>query len=175
MDKIKPLIGVVSQEVALYDNLTAKENLKFFGGMYNINKETLSARIDELIDRMELNDYANEKIKTFSGGMKRRVNLLVGVLHMPELLILDEPTVGVDVHSRSVIIEYLKELNKKGMTILYTSHMLDEAQKLCTDVAIIDYGKILKSGKTNELLAEGKEIGNLEELFLDLTGRKLRN
>lgn len=175
IDKIKPMIGVISQEIALYENLTAKENLQFFGGMYDIEPVILNKRIDELLARMELSEFANQRIKTFSGGMKRRVNLLVGILHMPRLLILDEPTVGVDVHSRSVIIEYLKELNLQGITILYTSHMLEEAQKLCTDVAIIDEGKIVKIGKTKDLLFEDNNNESLENLFLNLTGRNLRN
>ena len=174
MEQVKPLIGVVSQEIALYENLTAVENLHYFGGMYKLPKHVLKERIHSLLDRMGLAKYKNERVKRFSGGMKRRVNLLAGVLHNPKLLFLDEPTVGVDVQSRSVMIEYLRELNRDGVTLLYTSHMLDEAEKLCSRIAIIDEGNVLVKGTPQELIMQDERCRNLEDIFLQLTGRHIR-
>jgi ABC-2 type transport system ATP-binding protein len=122
-----------------------------------------------------LTDAANRKINSYSGGMKRRVNLIAGILHNPEILFLDEPTVGVDVQSRNVIIEHLTKLNKKGTTIIYTSHHMDEAENFCSNVAIIDYGKILTEGSPKALIESQTGCDNLESVFLKLTKRKLRD
>lgn len=175
LNEVRKIIGVVPQDIALYPNLTAAENLRFFGKMYGINNQVLNSRIEELLNIFGLHGKANKKISTFSGGMKRRVNLITGILHMPKILFLDEPTVGIDVQSRAVIMEYLFDLKQKGMTIVYTSHHMEEAEKYCTRVAIIDMGKIIETGKPNDLVLKYKECSNLEDIFLEITGRSLRD
>jgi ABC-2 type transport system ATP-binding protein len=173
--EIKKIIGVVSQEIALYDRLTAFENLFYFGTLYNIEKYTLRTTIDSLLKRLSLYKYRNEKIRTFSGGMKRRINLLAGLLHFPQLLFLDEPVVGVDIQTRKVINEFLFELRDKGTTMIYTSHLMDDAEKLCDTVAIIDYGKIISEGRPGELIKDNSDCNSLEDVFIKFTGRKLRD
>ena len=143
--------------------------------MYGLSGAKLKQQIDTWLHNFGLKDAANRKINTFSGGMKRRVNLIAGILHQPEILFLDEPTVGVDVHSRNVIIEHLKKINNEGTTIVYTSHHMDEAENFCTKVSIIDYGKIISEGSPSELIASQSACSNLEEVFLKLTKRKLRD
>ena len=175
LKKIRKDIGVVPQEIALYPTLTANENLRFFGNMYGLKGQNLKKRINECLSLLGLEDKANRKIKTYSGGMKRRINLIAGILHKPQILFLDEPTVGIDVQSRNVILEYLKELNKIGTTIIYTSHYLEEAEALCTQVAIIDYGEIIISGRPNDLINSNPNFSDLETIFLQLTGRRLRD
>lgn len=172
---IKQIIGVVPQDIALYPTLTAKENLDFYGSMYGLSGNNLKEKIGIWLEKLGLTKAANRKIETFSGGMKRRVNLIASILHEPKILFLDEPTVGVDVQSRNVIIEHLKELNKQGTTIVYTSHHLDEAQDFCTQIAIIDYGKILTHGSPEELVRSTPGCSDLEDVFLNLTKRKLRD
>ncbi len=173
---IKPFIGVVSQDVALYQLLTAYENLFYFGSMYDMNKKELKENIGYFLDKMGLYKVRNEKIKHFSSGMKRRVNLIAGILHQPRLVFLDEPTVGIDVQSRMVILDHLEELKRKGVTLLYSSHMLDEAEKLCNRIAILDYGKLLAIGTPDELTAQyNGKCNNLEDVFLHLTGRHVRD
>ena len=135
----------------------------------------LKEKIKTWLDKLGLTQAADKRIETFSGGMKRRVNLIAGVLHQPKILFLDEPTVGIDVQSRAVIIDQLKELNKQGTTIVYTSHHLEEAQDFCTQVAIIDYGRILIYGSPAELIAKTEGSSNLEDVFLKLTKRKVRD
>lgn len=172
---IQRKIGVVPQDIALYPTLTAEENLTYFGRLYGLKSKDRRQKIEEQLNRLGLNKKAHQRIDTFSGGMKRRMNLIAGVLHQPEILFLDEPTVGIDVQSRAVILEYLQELNRLGTTIVYTSHDLDEAERFCNYVAIMDYGKIIAMGNTINLLEEHPEISNLENLFLHLTGRELRD
>jgi ABC-2 type transport system ATP-binding protein len=174
-NEIKKLIGFVPQEIALYETLTPVENLRFFGKMYGLEKNRLNKRIDECLALMGLEKSRNKVIKTFSGGMKRRLNLLAGILHEPKILFLDEPTVGIDVQSRTVIIAHLKELNKKGMTIIYTSHYLEEAEQFCTSIAIIDAGEIIVNGRPKELISQNEGCTSLETLYLHLTGLKLRD
>jgi ABC-2 type transport system ATP-binding protein len=173
--KIRPIIGVVPQEIALYPTLTARENLQFIGGMYGLRGPFLRQRINECLDMLGLLKFAGRKIKTYSGGMKRRINLIAGILHKPQILFLDEPTVGIDVQSRTVILNYLKELNRSGSTIIYTSHYLGEAEYFCTRIAILDYGRIIAEGRPKELIADNPESMDLEDLFLRLTGRHLRD
>jgi len=175
ISSIKQIIGVVPQDIALYPTLTAKENLEFYGSMYGLSGKNLKDSINNWLEKLGLTKAANKKIETFSGGMKRRVNLIASILHQPKILFLDEPTVGVDVQSRTVIIEQLKELNKQGTTIIYTSHHLEEAENFCTDIAIIDYGKILIQGSPKNLIAQNTNAKNLEDVFLNLTKRKLRD
>lgn len=173
--KIKQLIGVVPQEIALYPKLTAYENLLFLGHMYGIETNELKKRIAYNLEILGLSDNKDQQIKTFSGGMKRRINLIAGLLHQPQLLILDEPTVGVDIQSKTAIIDYLKQLNKeRGMTIFYTSHHLDEAEDFCSHIAIIDEGKLITEGKTSDLI-QSNECANIEEVYLKITGRKFRD
>ncbi|SEK27339.1 ABC-2 type transport system ATP-binding protein [Aquimarina amphilecti] len=173
--EIQKSIGVVPQEYALYPKLTAKENLFYFGSMFGLTKSELKPIIISHLDQLGLLPFADKKIKTFSGGMKRRVNLIAGILHNPKLLFLDEPTVGVDVQSKQAITAKLRELNKSGTTIIYTSHHLREAQDLCSLVGIIDSGKIIAEDTPSKLIADTKEARNLEDVFIELTGRELRD
>jgi len=149
--EIKKRIGVVPQEIALYSTLTARENLYFWGQMYGLYGKSLKNKVDEVLEIVSLKDRQNDLIKKYSGGMKRRINIAVGLLPSPELLILDEPTVGVDPQSRINILETLKNLNFNGLTILYTSHYMEEVEFLCHKIAIMDLGKIIASGSLNEL------------------------
>lgn len=169
---IKNSIGLVPQEIALYDSMTASENLSFFGQMLGLNREKIQRKTDELMKTFGLSEHRGKQLQNYSGGMKRRVNLMVALLHEPEILILDEPTVGIDVHSRHMINTYLKELNANGMTIVYTSHQLDETEKLCDQVCIIDNGKLLIEGSTAELISDGY---SLHHHFIELTGKQLRD
>lgn len=173
--KIKKIIGVVPQEYALYPTLTARENLLYFGSMYGLKGKKLAQKVGENLELLGLSKFADKKIGTFSGGMKRRVNLIAGILHHPKILFLDEPTVGVDVQSKNAIIDYLKKLNGEGTTIIYTSHHLSEAQDFCTDIAIIDRGKIYAEGTPTELIAQTPNARNLEDVFIALTGKELRD
>ena len=172
---IKKLIGVVPQEYALYPTLTARENLLYFGSMYGLKGETLKAKVNESLDFLGLLKFADKRVETFSGGMKRRVNLIAGILHNPKVLFLDEPTVGVDVQSKNAIIDYLKQLNNSGTTIIYTSHHLSEAQDFCTDIAIIDRGTIYVQGTPKSLISNTPNAKNLEDVFISLTGKELRD
>lgn len=172
---IKNIVGIVPQDIALYPTLTARENLAFYGSMYGLHGKDLKAKIELWLEKLGLVEAAKRKIATYSGGMKRRVNLIAGILHSPKILFLDEPTVGVDVHSRNVIIEHLKEVNASGTTIIYTSHHMEEAQNFCTRISIIDHGKILTEGTPAELIRKNAGSTNLENVFLNLTNRKLRD
>lgn len=173
-NKIKQVSGLVPQDIALYDNLTAHENLNFFGKLCGLGGKKLQDRIQQCLEFSRLTDKANRLVSTYSGGMKRRLNLATGLLHFPQILFLDEPTVGIDAQSRRLIHEQLVELNRSGTTILYTTHYLEEAQELCSRVGIIDHGKIVKQGTPAELL-QLNNSRNLEELFLHLTGKQLRD
>lgn len=150
-------ISVVPQEYAFYTQLSAFENLQFFSRMYPRNRCS-SRRIQNAIRVTGLEAHQHRLVKNFSGGLKRRLNLSIGLLNKPELLILDEPTVGIDPQSRRFILEAIRRLNQQGTTILYTSHYMDEVEKICNQIAIIDHGKILASGAIDELLASGSEI-----------------
>ncbi|MBQ0788292.1 MAG: ABC transporter ATP-binding protein [Oceanihabitans sp.] len=174
-NELKQLIGIVPQEYALYPTLTAFENLKYFGSMYGLHGKYLKNKIEEYLQILGLSQFAHKKIDTFSGGMKRRINLIASILHEPKVLFLDEPTVGVDVQSKNVIIEFLQGLNKKGTTIIYTSHHLNEAESFCSRVAIIDHGKLIITGKPATLISNHKGAHNLEDVFLSLTGKALRD
>jgi len=171
---INRLFGLVPQELSFYQELSPVENLQFFGAWYGLNSHQIKQRTDELLNILGLIDVRNKPVEKFSGGMKRRVNLAIGVIHQPEILFLDEPTVGVDVQTRYAIINYLKELNKKGTTLIYTSHQLSEAEGLCEKIALIDEGKIIVHDDLNNLLSAYGQNG-LEGLFLNLTGKDYRN
>ncbi|MCK9219809.1 MAG: ABC transporter ATP-binding protein [Bacteroidales bacterium] len=175
LDKIKHIIGVVPQDLALYPTLSALENLTFFGNMYGLRGTLLRDRIHDCLKVFGLEKVAKNQITTYSGGMKRRVNLIAGLLHKPKVLFLDEPTVGIDVQSRIVILDYLNEINKLGTTIIYTSHYMEEAENLCSRVAIVDRGNIISLGNPKDLLGDHTEFKNLENIFLHLTGKDLRD
>jgi ABC-2 type transport system ATP-binding protein len=149
--EVKRIIGVVPQEIALYDELSARENLTFWGQMYGLGGNALKTRVTEVLEQIGLADRAKDRIKTYSGGMKRRVNIGVGLLHKPLLLFMDEPTVGIDPQSRRSILDSVKDLNKAGMTVLYTTHYMEEAEELSHRVGIIDQGKMIAIGTQKEL------------------------
>ena len=149
----KQAIGLVPQELAIYPDLTAVENLRFFGRLYGMDGATLVRRIDEVLEVIGLADRSSDRTSEFSGGMKRRLNIGIGLLHRPKLLILDEPTVGVDTQSRNAIIEAVERLSAEGMAVLYTTHYMEEAERLCDRVAIIDEGRIKAEGTRRELVS----------------------
>jgi ABC-2 type transport system ATP-binding protein len=176
-DKIKALVGIVPQELALYPTLSARDNLIFFGEMYGLRGQVLKSRVSEVLDIVGLQDQAAEAIATYSGGMKRRINLAVGLLHRPKVLFLDEPTVGVDPQSRNNIFENVERLNREGMTILYTTHYMEEAERLCRRVGIMDHGEIVALDTPRNLIALlGAGVvhigvrGNLDGLVHQLEG-----
>ncbi len=162
---VKRMIGVVPQEIALYEDLTAKENLIFWGQMYGLSGKSLTSRVDEVLEQIGLTDKAKNRVTTYSGGMKRRVNIGVGLLHKPRLLFMDEPTVGIDPQSRRAILDTVKDLNKQGMTVLYTTHYMEEAQELSDRVGIIDHGELIALGTQKELT---QQVGQTETLILHI-------
>jgi len=172
--KVNYLFGFVPQDFSFYHELSPKENLAFFGAWAGLTKEQIKDRTLQLLQVLGLEDVADKPVNKFSGGMKRRVNLAIGVIHQPQVLFLDEPTVGVDVQSRHAIINYLKELNTEGSTLIYTSHQLNEAEDLCTKIALIDEGNIIAHDTLQNLMKEHQQEG-LEGLFLNLTGRAYRD
>lgn len=145
-------IGLVPQSLALYDDISAQDNLLIFGSLFGIKKNLLRAIIAENLNRVQLYDRRKDKVKEFSGGMKRRLNIAASLLHDPKILLCDEPTVGVDPQSRNAIFDYLEKLNQEGKTIIYTTHYMEEAERLCSRIAIIDHGKIIAAGSLDELL-----------------------
>jgi len=162
---IRRKLGVVPQDVALYPTLTGYENLAFWGGLYGLRGSELKKRIGEVAEMIGLNGRLKDRVDKYSGGMKRRLNIGAALLHMPELLIMDEPTVGIDPQSRSHILDTVLELNRRGMTILYTSHYMEEAESLCSRICIMDQGKIIASGTRSELV---ELIGERTEIVLVL-------
>lgn len=164
--KVRNTIGVVPQDLALYEDLTARENLMFWGQMYGLNGSSLKNRVDEVLGQIGLMDKAKDRVKTYSGGMKRRVNIGVGLLHKPKVLFMDEPTVGIDPQSRRAILDTVKDLNKQGMTVLYTTHYMEEAEELSNRVGIIDHGELIAIGTQKELT---KQVGETETLILHIS------
>ncbi|MEP7137883.1 MAG: ATP-binding cassette domain-containing protein [Chloroflexota bacterium] len=160
---VRGIIGVVPQDLALYEDLTARENLIFWGQMYNMSGKPLTTRVDEVLEQIGLTDKAKDRVKTYSGGMKRRVNIGVGLLHKPRLLFLDEPTVGIDPQSRRAILDTVKDLNNQGMTLLYITHYMEEAEELSHRVGIIDHGEMIAIGTQKELT---QQVGEAETLIL---------
>lgn len=148
---VKKVIGVVPQEIALYPTLTARENLGFWGSMYGLSPSETKKREAAVLEIVGLTDRADEKIETYSGGMKRRINIAAGLLHSPKVLFMDEPTVGIDPQSRNHILEMVKKLNADGLTIIYTSHYMEEVEFLCDRIAIVDHGKVIAEGTQEEL------------------------
>lgn len=171
---INHFFGFVPQDFSFYQELTPTENLEFFGAWYGLHKKEIKNKSTELLEVLGLADVANKQVRKFSGGMKRRVNLAIGVINNPSILFLDEPTVGVDVQTRHAIINYLKALNEKGTTLVYTSHQLHEAEDLCENIALIDEGKIIAHDSLDNLETQHHENG-LEGLFLKLTGKEYRD
>ncbi len=171
---INKIFGFVPQDFSFYPQLTARENLAFYGAWYGMDKKQIRSRSDELLDVLGLIEVGNRMLGSFSGGMKRRINLAIGVLHEPKVLFLDEPTVGVDVQSRHAIINYLKKQNQTGTTLIYTSHQLEEAEELCNKIAMMDDAKIIAHDSLEELLKKHGHEG-MEGLFLELTGKRFRD
>jgi ABC-2 type transport system ATP-binding protein len=173
--RARPHIGLVPQEIALYAELTAWENLAFFGRLQALRGARLKERMASALAAVGLEAKAHQKIATFSGGMQRRINLAVGILHAPRLLLLDEPTVGIDPQSRQLILEKLQTIKQEGTAMLYTTHYMEEAQQLCDRVAIMDNGRILCQGPPQDLISAQAPCCSLGELFLHLTGKELRD
>ena len=173
--RIKKVMGVVPQEMAFYEELTAKENLVFWGKLQGLRKKTLEERITYYLEKTGLAGRENEPLKKYSGGMKRRINLIIGLIHQPKLLLLDEPTIGIDVQTRLNIYEIIKEASSSGTTILYTTHNLQEAEELCHRIGIMDQGKILAMGTLAELIeiVEEKDIALISGNFSADQGQKI--
>ncbi|MCL5429271.1 MAG: ATP-binding cassette domain-containing protein [Chloroflexi bacterium] len=168
-DKVKQVIGVVPQEISLYPDLSARENLAFWGRMYGMGGAQLKERIEAVLDIVGLSQRAKEKVETYSGGMKRRINIAVGLLHQPKILFMDEPTVGIDPQSRRRILDTVLELNKKGLTVLYTTHYMEEAAELSHRIGIIDHGKLIALGTQEELT---RTVGEYDTLHISVDGSK---
>ncbi|MDR3630483.1 MAG: ABC transporter ATP-binding protein [Desulfocapsaceae bacterium] len=172
--RIQERIGIVPQEIALYDQLTARENLIIFGRLLGLGGGRLKERTGYCLEIAQLHERADHRVASFSGGMKRRLNLVIGLLNAPSILFLDEPTVGIDTQSRHLIHRQLQGLHAQGTTLLYTTHYMEEAQELCSTIAILDEGRILRQGPPARLLQESA-CHSLEELFLGLTGKQIRD
>ncbi|MDD6037081.1 MAG: ABC transporter ATP-binding protein [Lachnospiraceae bacterium] len=171
-------VGYIPQELAIHGNLKAWENVELFTSLYGIKGDTLKKAVADSLEYVGLAERRQEFAKNFSGGMKRRLNIACAIGHKPELLIFDEPTVGIDPQSRNFILEKIKESNKNGATVIYTSHYMEEVEAICTRIAIMDNGKIIACGTSSELkklVTNGSEDITLEEVFLTLTGKKLRD
>lgn len=164
---VKRLLGVVPQEVALYLPLTAAENLNFWGKMYGLGGADLKQRVAEALDQVGLRDRAGERVETYSGGMRRRLNIAVGLLHHPSTVFMDEPTVGIDPQSRRSILDTVKTLNQQGMTVLYTTHYMEEAQELSHRIGVIDHGKLIALGTLDELT---RLVGQEDVIELKIAG-----
>jgi ABC-2 type transport system ATP-binding protein len=164
---VKRRIGYVPQDVAVYPDLSGRENLRFFAGLYDLTGALARSRVEEVLDLVGLRDRARDKVATYSGGMKRRINIAVGLLHRPDLLILDEPTVGVDPQSRNAILASIEALSAEGMAVLYTTHYMEEAQRLCDRVGIIDLGRLIAEGSPRELTAS---VGERDRVRLTVSG-----
>jgi len=164
---VKAALGVVPQDIALYPDLSAQENLEFWGKMYGLRGDALKKRVNEVLEIIGLTDRQKSRVSTFSGGMKRRVNIGAALLHRPQVIIMDEPTVGIDPQSRRHILDAVKELNRQGMTVLYTTHYMEEAQELSNQIAIMDQGKVIVCGTNDELI---RIVGEMDRVDLALSG-----
>ena len=176
-DPKKRRIGLVPQDLALYEELTARDNLLFFGALFGLSGAAADAAIASALTLVGLADRTRDRVGTFSGGMKRRLNLAAGLLHDPDILLLDEPTVGVDPQSRNAIFDNLEELKRRGKALLYTTHYMEEAERLADRVVIIDRGRLIANESVARLRGRGSgtAAASLEEVFLSLTGRSLRD
>jgi ABC-2 type transport system ATP-binding protein len=162
---VRQIIGVVPQEIALYDDLTARENLSFWGRMYGMHGRLLRQRLDEMLAQIGLSEQATKPVRTFSGGMKRRLNVGVGLLHRPRLVFMDEPTVGLDPQSRRAILDMVQDLHRHGMSILYTTHYMEEAAELADRVGIIDHGQMIALGTLQQLT---QQVGQSDTVRLQV-------
>jgi ABC-2 type transport system ATP-binding protein len=179
MKKVKAKLGYIPQELAIHGNLKAWENVELFTSLYGIKGELLKKAVKESLEFVGLEDKRNGFAKTFSGGMKRRLNIACAIGHKPELLVFDEPTVGIDPQSRNFILQKIKFINRQGSTVIYSSHYMEEIEAICTRIAIMDNGKIVAIGTKQELVemvtSDKNSHMTLEEVFLTLTGKKLRD
>ena len=174
-DRVRKSFGIVFQDPSLDDDLTALENMQLHAALYSVNKDIRVKRVTELMQFVELWDRKNDLVKTFSGGMKRRLEIARGLLHHPKILFLDEPTLGLDPQTRNHMWEYIKDINKKeGMSVFFTTHYMEEAERIAQRIAIIDHGKIIASGTAADLKSK-TNTKNLEEAFLKLTGNSIRD
>jgi ABC-2 type transport system ATP-binding protein len=173
MTHIKKLIGVCPQETPVYPYLTGRENIELFGNLYEMPKEKLKARSEDLLQILGFSEDADRHVGKYSGGMKRRLNHIMALIHDPEIAFLDEPTVALDPQARHAVWDFIKELKKRGKTIILTTHYMEEAQELCDRVGIIDHGKLIALGAPKDLMTQYNAV-NLEEVFIQLTGRKIR-
>jgi ABC-2 type transport system ATP-binding protein len=176
-DPAKRRLGLIPQDLALFEELSARENLRFFGALYGLSGNALKGSIKAALDFVGLGDRSQDAVKTFSGGMKRRLNLAAGILHDPDVLLLDEPTVGVDPQSRNAIFENLEQLKRNGKALLYTTHYMEEAERLADRIIVIDHGRVIADDTLDGLqnrVAPGSRV-SLESVFLMLTGRSLRD
>ncbi len=171
--KVKELIGVCPQETAVYGYLTGEENIELFGNLYAMNKATLNTRRDMLLEKMGLKEDARRRAEKYSGGMKRRLSLVLALIHDPQIAFLDEPTVAMDPQSRHAVWDFIKDQKQQGKTIILTTHYMEEAEELCDRVGIIDHGKLIGLGTPQDLISRSN-VKNLEEVFIALTGRKIR-
>lgn len=171
-DRVK--LGLVPQDIALYPNLTVKENISYFGQMQGYYDHELAMRVEKLLLKLHLLSHSQKRISRCSGGIKRRTNIAAGMIHSPNILVLDEPTVGVDAQSRNLIFDYLSELNQSGTTILYTTHYIGEAEELCEQVSIIDNGLIVENDSPGNLIQKHAGCKDLGDVFLKITGKALR-
>ena len=171
--KVKELIGVCIQETAIYPYLTGAENIDLFGNLYTMDKATLKTRQSMLLNKMGLTEDAKRKAAKYSGGMKRRLSLILALIHDPQVIFLDEPTVAMDPQSRHAVWDFIQELKTQNKTIILTTHYMEEAEELCDRVGIIDHGKLIALGTPKDLIAKNN-VKNLEEVFIKLTGRNMR-
>ncbi|WP_350344799.1 ABC transporter ATP-binding protein [Proteinivorax tanatarense] len=169
---IKKKIGIVPQEIAVYRDLTAYENVAFFAKLYEVDKREIKARVEEALEFVGLLDKKDQFSKTFSGGMMRRLNIACAIAHSPRLIIMDEPTVGIDPQSRELILQSVKTLNKRGSTVIYTSHYMEEVEKICDDIAIMDHGRVIARGSKEELIAS-IEFQQVVEIKVDKVTEEL--
>jgi ABC-2 type transport system ATP-binding protein len=169
--EVKAAIGIVPQEIALYEDLSARENLDFWGRMYGLRGAVLDQRVNEVLEVVGLSDRQKGRVSKFSGGMKRRLNIGIALLHRPDVLIMDEPTVGIDPQTRRNILDSVKAFNEQGMTILYTTHYMEEAQELSDHIAIIDQGEVIAHGTHDELV---KIVGELDRIDLTINNESER-
>lgn len=172
---IRKRIGVAPQEIALFPTLTAFENLFYFGRMYGMKASEIRSQIKKYLQIFGLSEKGNKIVSTFSGGMKKRLNLIAALLHQPKLVILDEPTAGVDVQSRNMILDFLESLKSEGTTIIYSSHVLEEVERICSHLGIIDEGKLITTGTRSSIMNAHDDCKNLEQVFLKLTGKNIRD